>query len=420
MTNAKCDDGGKDAGDSGCPAGAGIPRGNTVVVVGDPGTGKTTFLLTYVSRGIQKLLEHNTPEDGSSNKEEKFTNTVRLAPDDAAGASIGMEDLEDELRTYRAIDQLFVPSLSHRQMPLEGAEGQKGTLRCFITLENSLSRVIDNHESLLNKWVGKGSDDQFVVIDATAFLSGRLEDRLRYPQLIEASDQRWVQANYDLNLGGHYLYDDEHFGLYFQPTNQDPIRIEQLATNVAPFSTSGPDESNIDGPIQRRSFNIVTRPVPDPLQRVRLLKDLLAQLFVRFPKCGHRVIAIDSLTALMNSLVESEPPVSESSPRRLHILSLVRWLEEAGATTFMACEADRGTNNTWGGHPLFLGTEERYLASGVIQLNYHEYPSGDMVRFLRVLKMRGAAHDMRPHAYDLGADGISWVEPLFGEARIAR
>ena len=30
--------------------------------------------------------------------------------------------------------------------------------------------------------------------------------------------------------------------------------------------------------------------------------------------------------------------------------------------------------------------------------------------------MRGAAHDMRPHAYDLDDKGISWVEPLFGEA----
>ena len=65
---------------------------------------------------------------------------------------------------------------------------------------------------------------------------------------------------------------------------------------------------------------------------------------------------------------------------------------------------------------MFLGTEERYLTSGVIQLNYHAYPSGDIVRYLRVLKMRGVAHDMRPFAYDLDEDGIAWVEPLFGEA----
>ena len=86
-------------------------------------------------------------------------------------------------------------------------------------------------------------------------------------------------------------------------------------------------------------------------------------------------------------------------------------------TTFMACEARRSENNTMRGHPLFLGTEERYLFSGVIQLDYHRYPSGDLMRYLRVLKMRGAAHDMRGYAYELSENGLDWLEALFGEAQ---
>ena len=118
----------------------------------------------------------------------------------------------------------------------------------------------------------------------------------------------------------------------------------------------------------------------------------------------------------MNPFGENDVSAAASPARRLNMLNLVRWLEEYGVTTFLACEAEHNTERTWGGHPLFLGTEERYLTSGVIQLNYHAYPSGDIVRYLRVLKMRGVAHDMRPFAYDLDEDGIAWVEPLFGEA----
>ena len=118
----------------------------------------------------------------------------------------------------------------------------------------------------------------------------------------------------------------------------------------------------------------------------------------------------------MTPFEEGAPAEPSTSGRRLHILNLVRWLEEYNVTTFMACEAEHDTVKTLGGQPLFLGKEERYLASGVIQLNYHAYPSGDVVRYLRVMKMRGAAHDMRPFAYGLDEQGIAWVEHLFGEA----
>ena len=131
---------------------------------------------------------------------------------------------------------------------------------------------------------------------------------------------------------------------------------------------------------------------------------------------NRRILALDSLSALLHEF-QSGPSDPDHAPRRLHMLNLVRWLEEQEATIFMACEARRLENNTMRGHPLFLGTDERYLASGVIQLDYHRYPSGDLMRYLRVLKMRGAAHDMRGYAYDLSEKGLAWLEALFGEAQ---
>lgn len=378
---------------------SGIPRGNTVAVVGDPGTGKTTFLLTYIVHGSLEIQKD----------EKKWSWAVCLETEDTG---------TEKQKTLEKINKLFAPALAQKGTGEDGGK-KTGTLRCFISLENNLSRVLDNHSELLEQWSHNSPDDQFVMIDATAFLSGRLDDRLRYPRLTKDKQKPddssfWGgHKPYDLNMGGHNLDEDEHFGLYYQADNKDPKRIEQLDDDSVLFSRTNPDDEK---PINCRSFNLITRPISDPFQRVRLLKDLLAEVFIRFPECKHRLLAIDSLSALMNPFGETDLSANASPARRLNILNLVRWLEEYGVTTFLACEAERNNEKTWGGHPLFLGTEERYLASGVIQLNYHEYPSGDIVRYLRVLKMRGAAHDMRPHAYDLGDAGISWVEPLFGEA----
>lgn len=391
VTNAGNQDEEENAEDTNGNSPSGIPRGNTVAVVGDPGTGKTTFLLTYVA-------------NGSLGEEESLVRLKSADPQKNA--------------TFKAINDLFSPAQPRR---CKHDSGEKtGTLRCFISLENNLARVLDNHGALLESKLNDSSDDQFVVIDATAFLSGRLEDRLRYPRLTGAGltqklPDNWEQHNHNFNLGGHQLDDDEHFGLYFQEDNQEPKRIDQLDNKAEPFLQKKEEQ-----PIRHRAFNLITRPIPDPFQRVRLLKDLLAEIFVRFDKCQHRILAVDSLSALMNPFDKDEVSASASPARRLNMLNLVRWLEEYGVTTFLACEAEHETNRTWGGQPLFLGTEERYLSSGVIQLNYHAYRSGDIVRYLRVLKMRGAAHDMRPHAYELSRDGIAWVEPLFGEAGMSR
>ncbi len=373
----------------------GIPCGNTIAVVGDPGTGKTTLLLSFLSYGS---FMSGKGEWGRSNI-----------------LSLHSHSKENK-EAFQTLNKLFIPAGKPKEDKTGPGESQKKTLRCFISLENNLARVWKNHKALIPSREASRScqDSQYIFIDATAFLSGRLEDKLRYPRLNGGNPKDTIEILqedqiFDFTLGGHHLDEDEHFGLYFQKKDQEPKRIEQINTDN---NQNGPFDTNI----HVRAFNLITRPIPDPFKRVRLLKDLLAELFVRFPEFKHRILAIDSLSALMTPFDESSPLEPSTSGRRLHILNLVRWLEEYNVTTFMACEAEHDTVKTLGGQPLFLGKEERYLASGVIQLNYHAYPSGDVVRYLRIMKMRGAAHDMRPFAYGLGAEGIAWVEHLFGEA----
>jgi hypothetical protein len=248
-------------------------------------------------------------------------------------------------------------------------------------------------------------------------LSGRLEDQLRYPGLPKNKQHLAGWRQCELTLGGYGSGNTENFGLYWQPPGEgQPRKLDQVLQNKKcplqmRFQESDPEASAPD----KLLIDLMTQPVPEPRKRVRLLKDLLANLFAANPRLSGRIVCIDSLSALLSREETTKEVPDGSSSSRLSMLNLVRWLEENDATTLMACEAVRRDESTLRGQPLFLGLEERYLASGVIQLEYHRYRSGDIVRFFRILKMRGCKHDMRRYAYDLYPSGIEWVELLFGE-----
>jgi hypothetical protein len=316
---------------------------------------------------------------------------------------------------------------------MEGRNKHIGrTLRCFISVETNFKRLLATHpqafrdvERSENDSDRHSSNDAEFFIDATAFLTGRVEDQLRYPKLAAARTEEerssrdkirsrpW--APYELSLGGHHVDDDEMFGLYWQAEPEDsgvhePKRIERLSGDGRDGNHPFLQEER--GGFMRR-IDLLTPRLPDPLQRIRLIKDLLAELFVRFKDCDTRVISIDSLSALIAPIPYDDGPVPVDGAR-LPILNLIRWLEEYEATTFLACEASRSERETLANEPLFLGAQERYLVSGIIQLAYHRYPSGDLVRYFQLLKVRGAEHDMRPHAYELGGkNGVRWIELLF-------
>ncbi|MBF0401722.1 MAG: hypothetical protein HQL90_13265 [Magnetococcales bacterium] len=360
----------------------GLPHGTTVALVGDPGTGKTTFLLEYYK---QALVADGQVQFKSVHPLKKLDNLLRRAKQKQDSSDI---------------------------------------LRCFVSLESSFPRMLATHGAFFppttkSSTATPSNKDKYVFIDATSFLSGRVEDEVRYPRLsrqghINGPDVvPFVEFNFSMEgetLGGSALrFLDESAPNAIRPRelgelNMECTQEEHTARCTTPFCLKHPF----------RVFMLLTRPLPDPQVRIRLLKDLLAELFSRFKNHSHRLVVIDSLSALLDSFVDEEA-TREPGGRRLHILNLIRWLEELGVTTLFSSEAVRDGGHTLRRQPLFLGTQERYLAAGVIQLDYHQYRSGDLIRYFRILKMRGASHDMRPHAYDISQEGIAWVEPLFGE-----
>ena len=357
-----------------------IPLGNTIAVVGDPGTGKTSLLLTFVQSGrvTIKGVKLESHSNGTSKKS------------------------SSQLRAFENFNKLFRNNATNGNSPEDA-----GTVRCFISLENGFDRLKKTHSELL-KNNGGADGDLFVLIDASSLLSGRLEDTLRYPNL---TGQKETQNSIDLHLETNDGGDDNANG-YLSWIPIDKQKSKRIGDEKVEWSTFiGCDD--VDKLLVVR---LITPPVPDVMRRIRFLKDILASLFSE-NKGKSRLLAIDSLSALMTPFGDGNGVSRVAADQRLNLLNLVRWLEELNVTTMMAAEARRDKAGTVSGHPLFLGTEERYLASGIIQLDYHRYGNGELVRYLQVLKMRGAAHDMRAHAYDLSIDGLAWLEPMFGKIK---
>ena len=362
--------------------GFGFPKGNTIAIVGDPGTGKTTFLLTFFKHACLHGPDIVRLVNGKNHSAmEKLCNLVKCNDKANADAS--------------------------------GDEPHKG-IHVFISLETTFERLCRTNGPLLSRF---RSDDIFVFIDATAMLSGKLEDRLRYPQLKPHSHtlpSSIVHRSLLVDIcAGHdqeKTVPPELRCLFWEAKDGRTYNVENSEEKYDEVEQFLPEN-----PANIILLDILSPPIVDPFERVRLLKDLLAEIFSRYRGHEARFLAIDSLSALLSELDDRWRQQRQFSTRRLNILNLVRWLEEQDVTTWMACEARRSENATLRGHPLFLGAEERYLSSGIIQLDYHRYRGGDVVRYLRVMKMRGASHDMRAHVYELGPKGIEWLEILFGD-----
>ncbi len=103
--------------------------------------------------------------------------------------------------------------------------------------------------------------DDFIFIDATAFLSGRLEDRLRYPRL-DGTNNRGSKGPPGMSTTSTTLpsvvtvrMTTSHFGLYAQWDNNEPKRIEQLEDEDPPFQQSKDQQGCF------RVFNLMTRPL---------------------------------------------------------------------------------------------------------------------------------------------------------------
>ena len=361
--------------------GFGFPKGNTIAVVGDPGTGKTTLLLTFFRHAHMQ------------------GNVVRLADGNFA---------------LRKLCNLVKCNDKGEESAASEDENMT-SIHVFISLETTFDRLYRTNKCLLTDFSAGGGI--YIFVDATAMLSGKLEDRLRYPQLkphnhILPSSIVHRSLLVDICAGHDQekTVPPELRCLFWEAKDGRTYNVENSEEKYDEVEQFLPEN-----PTNIILLDILSPPIVDPFERVRLLKDLLAEIFSRYRGHEARFLAIDSLSALLSELDDRWRQQRQFSTRRLNILNLVRWLEEQDVTTWMACEARRSENTTLRGHPLFLGAEERYLSSGIIQLDYHRYRGGDVVRYLRVMKMRGASHDMRAHVYELGPKGIEWLEILFGD-----
>lgn len=384
----------------------GIPVGNTVALVGDPGTGKTTFLLLFFR---QAHLEYGSDPKARPSR-------VELA------RGYEKDKLDDQ--ALRAFDALIPSNQSGERQDDQAVSSLSKTVRVFVSMDNTFESTWTTHGDLFPRNQPTARNEHCFFIDATSMLSGRLQDGMRYPRLEPLRPGNASDYVEELSLGGWNTDAEEGPAWYWvgnEKNPERPIPLGNCATNRHPFGKV--DKNGSESASPQRVLRLLTPHLSDPLVRVRLIKDLLAELFAYFADSGNGgeggtpffALAIDSLTSLLQEPAGETVNPPRRRGDRLQILNLVRWLEELKVTSLLSVEAHRDSGATLRGRPLYLGGLERYLASGVIQLDYHQYASGDVIRYLQILKMRGTRHDMRPYAYDLDEHGIAWLEPLIAD-----
>lgn len=298
----------------------GIPRGSSVVLSGDMGTGKTTFLMQFLKQGI---------EEG----EEK-----------------------------------------------EEGEGEKGIL---VSLEESPYNLLRDY----CHWeFGGGTlidvlrDGRLTIIDGTSLiqevpLSKQTEKVINqyYPQHKENARKisrkilkTWEQ-NMKFDCGGifHITEAQELPGI--------PRMILRTLRKLIPISKEPDGKSGSE----------------------------------KFRVC------IDSLTSLLSHGAGKERKNDSSLEEEIRkiIIELRANLEVSNATTLFTAEA-KPTESVESGFATQWRNIEHFVARGVIQLGYHGYGKGDLVRYLRIIKMRGVGHSTTKYAFEITNKKIEWIGEL--------
>jgi KaiC/GvpD/RAD55 family RecA-like ATPase len=122
---------------------------------------------------------------------------------------------------------------------------------------------------------------------------------------------------------------------------------------------------------------------------IKYYKDELGEKFT--------VFALDSLNAL------EAFAVGETRRRSYHFFTMLR---DSGLTSFIIQEIPPATVQ-WR-----TPTPESFMADGLIELGVVELP-GEVIRYLRVKKMRAVEHSMRKHQLVVTKGGLEVLGPIY-------
>ena len=111
------------------------------------------------------------------------------------------------------------------------------------------------------------------------------------------------------------------------------------------------------------------------------------------------LVAIDSLAGLYS--------LSHMANPRRELFHFFGFLKSLPATTFLVSEISHGSDR-YGMH------DEDFLADGMIQLRLHPVTDVEIQRRIRIVKMRGTAHDTGYMAFQVSPGKEFEVAPAFG------
>jgi circadian clock protein KaiC len=175
---------------------------------------------------------------------------------------------------------------------------------------------------------------------------------------------------------------------------------ERAASLFRQMETMGLDFSRVEGRLEILDATLLWRSVK------RGKRDWLNDLKGRLKALAGahlQLLVIDSLEAL--------EVLAKFENRRVELFRLFEWLRDLGLTSFVIAERPdfiiRG-NVFQGRH------DEDFLADGMIQLRLHSVTDVQIQRRIRIVKMRGTAHDTGYMAFHVAPGKEFEVAPAIG------
>jgi KaiC/GvpD/RAD55 family RecA-like ATPase len=298
--------------------GCGIPRGSSVILSGDMGTGKTTFLMQFLRHGISQHKERGI----FISLEESSYNLLR----DYCNWEFDGGSLVDVLRNGNLI---FMDGTSLVQP---------------FPLHKQVKRIIEQYYP---------------------------QYRSNAQRIAEEILRPWEKDMEPIKSGILHLEQKQNLG-----------DIPTLISETLKTLTPGPEEYQAAGE-QESSQGKILR------------------------------VCIDSLTSLLAYGIAQKGREESHIAKEIRktIVELRANLEISNITTLFTVEAmpaesvETGFTTAW-------RNIENFVARGVIQIGYHGYGKGDLVRYLRILKMRGVSHSTTKYAFEIANKEIEWIGEL--------